>query len=268
MNISITGRHMDVSDSIKEYATKKIQKLEKYFHQLIDANLIMFIIKQDHFVELLVNGDGVQFFASEKAGDMYSSIDLMMDKMENQIVRYKEKHSGHKATALGELPLMEETTKKGVDIRLTQTSNKPIDEKEAFLEMRADNQDFILFKKGVPKIDSKIDYANRNYALIFKNEKGYKLVEIPYELIKNDDYDVSKFIEYSMVVKDESPANPVIKLKKQDTCCSIGDMTIDEAVEQLVDNTSSFLPFFNRETNSLNIVFKNGKTIEVVVPAF
>ena len=45
-------------------------------------------------------------------------------------------------------------------------------------------------------------------------------------------------------------------------------MTIDEAVEQLVDNTAGFLPFFNRESNSLNIVYKNGKTIEVVVPAF
>jgi putative sigma-54 modulation protein len=268
MNISITGRHMEVSDSIKEYATKKIQKLEKYFHQLIDCNLVLFIIKQDQFAELLVNGDGVQFFASVKAGDMYSAIDLLMDKMENQIVRYKEKHSGHKATALGELPLMEETTQQGVDIRLTQTSNKPIDETEAYLEMRVDDQDFILFKKGVQKVDSNIDYANRNYALIFKNEKGYKLVEIPYDLIKKDDYDVSKFIEYTIDVKDESPANPVIKLKKQDTCCSISDMTVDEAIQQLIDNTYSFLPFFNRETNSLNIVHENGKSIEVVVPAF
>lgn len=268
MNISITGRHMEISDSLKDYAEKKIRKLEKYFNQLIDANLVMFIVKQDHITELLVNGDGVQFFASVKAGDMYSSIDLLMDKMENQIVRYKEKHSGHKATSLGELALMQQTTERGVDIGLTQASTKPIDETEAFLEMKDDGMDFILFKKGIQKVDSNIDYANRNYALIFKNEIGYKLVEIPYDLIRKNDYDVSKFIEYNIDVIDDSPSTPVIKLHQQDTCCSISDLTIDEAIEQLVDNKYGFLPFFNRETSSLNIVYNNGKSIEVVVPAF
>jgi len=148
-----------------------------------------------------------------------------------------------------------------LDSRLFRTFNKDLVTKkdERFTKVFTSNKEII-------------DLGNNEFLInrkfLGKNEKGYKLVEIPYELIKNDDYDVSKFIEYSMDIKDESPANPVIKLKKQDTCCSIDDMTIDEAVEQLVDNTASFLPFFNRETNSLNIVYKNGKTIEVVVPAF
>ncbi|HQI38352.1 MAG TPA: ribosome-associated translation inhibitor RaiA, partial [Spirochaetota bacterium] len=90
MNLTITGRNFEVSDSIREYAEKKLTKLTKYFHQLIDMHIRLFIERQDHVAEITINGDGVQFYAKEKAGDMYSSIDLLLDKIEQQIVRYKE----------------------------------------------------------------------------------------------------------------------------------------------------------------------------------
>ena len=91
MNIKITGRRIEMSSTLKEYARKKVKKVEKYFHQLIDAHIILDIDKLDHTAEAIINGDGVQFYGLEKSEDMYSSIDLLISKMEKQVIKYKEK---------------------------------------------------------------------------------------------------------------------------------------------------------------------------------
>ena len=96
MKIKITGRHIDVSERLKEYAEKRISKLEKYFQQLIDIHLILYVEKLDHAAELVINGDSVQFHAREKAADLYSAIDLLIDKMETQIGRFKERIQSRK----------------------------------------------------------------------------------------------------------------------------------------------------------------------------
>ena len=96
MKIKITGRHINVSEKLKEYAEKRISRVEKYFQQLIDIQLIFYVEKLDHVAELLINGDSVQFYAREKAADLFSAIDLLVDKMEKQIVRIKEKSQSKK----------------------------------------------------------------------------------------------------------------------------------------------------------------------------
>ncbi|HOW81332.1 MAG TPA: ribosome-associated translation inhibitor RaiA [Spirochaetota bacterium] len=106
MNITITGRHMHVSDRLREYAEKKLQKLETYFDQLIDAHIIMYVEKLEHGAEVVINGDGIQFHGREKASTLYSAIDLLFEKMEKQIMKYKEKHSQHKGPARGEDPFL------------------------------------------------------------------------------------------------------------------------------------------------------------------
>ena len=103
MKVIITGRHMELTLNLREYAEKKIKKLDKYFHWLSDIHVIMYIEKFDHVAEAVVNCNGARFYAIERATDMYSSIDLLVHKIEKQIVKYKEKHSDHKAISLGEM---------------------------------------------------------------------------------------------------------------------------------------------------------------------
>ena len=66
MNITVTGRHLNVSDNLRDYAEKKIKKLERYFNQLIDAHVILAVEKLDHISEVVMNGDGVQFHGRKR----------------------------------------------------------------------------------------------------------------------------------------------------------------------------------------------------------
>lgn len=268
MNITFTGRHVEVTPAIKNYAEKKIEKFEKHFHQLFDVNVIMSVEKLDHIVELLINGDRVQFYAFEKSGDLYSSIDLLIDKMEKQIVKFKEKHTGHKAIPLSMVEMVETEDKGRIELDLNQVSNKPKDEVEAYLEMELEKRDFILFKKGMNEKDSMIDYRNKNYAVLYKNGNSIKMVEIPIKMIQKNAFDAEKFTESDFIIVNNSPTAPKIKLKKNKTCSDVRTKTLNEALRFLIKSNSSYLPFFNADTNYLNIIYKNGKTYEVMVPAF
>ena len=267
MNITITGRHITLSENQKEYATKKIEKLEKYFDQIIDAHVIMLVEKIDHVSEVIINGDGVQFHGQESSKDFMSSIDLLFEKMERQIVRYKEKHQMHKGPDKRILASMEFQSDQGSPMLLNQVSNKPIDKIEAYLQMKLDDSDFILFKQGITKVDSKIDYSNKNYAMIYKDDETFKMIEIPFKNVKNQKINKDLFVEYDLKVIDESLANPKIKFKKNSKCM-VNEYSIDDAIEEIQKNGSVYLPFFNVESQYFNIIYKNGNLLELMVPAF
>ncbi len=214
MNIKITGRHIELSSALRDYAEKKIKKVEKYFHQLIDTHLIMSIDRADHKAELIINGDGIQFYGIEKSGDMYSTIDLLMEKLDKQVVKYKEKHSSHKAVPVGKIISLEVENEGGTEMILDQVSNRPVNNIEAYLEMRVDNRNFILFKKGTNELKNGADFLNKDYAVIYKDTSGYKMVEIPFNMIKENNYNPDKFISYDLIISKESNLDPKIKFKK------------------------------------------------------
>lgn len=268
MNITITARHMDVSDNLKEYAEKKFARVEKYFHQLMDAHIIFHKDKLDHVAEIVINGDGVQFYGTEKSGDLYSSIDLLIDKMEKQVVKYKEKHSSHKAVSPGKMSSMEVVNDSGTEIRLNQVSQKPMDGIGAYLEMKLEKMDFIIFKQGVKEVKMEsTDYLSRNYAVIYRDGERLRMVEIPFDMIREHRFDHEKFVAYDLVIKDDSPANPKIDFKKNNGT-GVRTMTIAQAISELEAKKSPFLPFFNTDTNYFNVVYKSGSKLELMVPAF
>jgi putative sigma-54 modulation protein len=268
MNITITGRHFEITPSIREYADKKIQRLVKYFHQLIDVHVIMRVEKLDHIVEFLVNGDGIQFFGMEKTGDIYSSIDLLVDKMEKQISRYKSRQSDHKFVPHQMPETFELQEAEPLEFQMYQVSNKPKNDIEAYLEMKLDKSDFILFKKGMVDVKSDIDYANKNYAVMYRAGDALKMVEIPFEMIQNMRFNPKEFHEYEVKVMDDSPAKPKIKFHKKASCSGIDKITVREAMQKLMSDGQEFMPFFNIETKYFNIVYRNGKNYGVMVPAF
>ncbi|OHD63562.1 MAG: ribosomal subunit interface protein [Spirochaetes bacterium RBG_13_51_14] len=266
MNITVTGRHMNVSDNLRDYAEKKIKKLDRYFNQLIDAHVILAVEKLDHISEVVMNGDGVQFHGKERAADLYSAIDLLLAKMERQISRYKEKHQMHKGPEKSETASYNITDRGGKEVVLRQVSNKPVDTVEAFLQMRIDKKDFILFKKGINKIEADADYTNKNYSVIYRDRNGLKMVEIPFD--KADAYmPTDRFVSYALDIVDDSPTNPKVKFNKLNSC-DLMKLTLHEAILEIDRSMQMFLPFFNIESEYLNVIFKNGNTYEVLVPAF
>jgi len=265
MKIKITGRHINVSENLKDHAEKKISKLEKYFQQLIDTHLIFYKEKLDHVAEVIIHGDAVQFHAREKSSDFYSAIDLLVDKLESQVARYKDKIQSRKGAGVEMAIPFDITSEKGKEALMNQVSNKPIDKIEAYLQMKVDNSDFILFKKGVSEIDSDIDYLNKNYAVIFKEGEQVKLCEVPFE--KNSGFESGVFHEYELDVMDETMSNPKIDFNKKDNV-SVKTFTLDEAIDSIDSAGKTFLPFYNVETGYFNVITKSGDNYEVLVPAF
>ena len=261
MKIVITGRHIEVSEELKKYAEKKFNKLGKYFHRPIDIQITMYMEKHDQIIEAVVNADANRFYGIEKANDMYHSIDLLAKSMEKQALKHKEKHTGHKAVSPAKAEQAAVKSEKTESLIYRYASDKPKDEIEAFLEMKVEKLDFIIFKK-FNKI-KKMDYEE-NYAVIYKNEEGFKMVETPINILKKKK-PFSKLTEFDIIIKDESITKPKIKFKK---CRGkmIKNLTVDNAIEEIMDSVDKFLPFFNNETNYLNIILKSEKGIELISP--
>jgi putative sigma-54 modulation protein len=95
MQYTVTFRHMEPSDNLKDFGREKMARLEKYLDSVIDVDLTFTVEKHRHRAEAVVTGDGLKIQAQEETDDMYSSLDLVLDKLEKQIKRHREKLKGH-----------------------------------------------------------------------------------------------------------------------------------------------------------------------------
>ena len=85
MNITVTFRHVDASDSIRARATEKFAKLQKFLRQPMTARVTVSLEKLLHMVEARISSGGERYEAHEATEDMYTSIDKVLDKLEAQI---------------------------------------------------------------------------------------------------------------------------------------------------------------------------------------
>jgi putative sigma-54 modulation protein len=95
MQLSVTGHHIDVTDSMRNYVNEKFQKLERHFDQFIDVHVILSVEKLVQKAESTVQVNGAKLFAEDAQADMYAAIDGLIDKLDRQIIRHKEKLSSH-----------------------------------------------------------------------------------------------------------------------------------------------------------------------------
>jgi putative sigma-54 modulation protein len=97
MQVTITGRHFEVTPSIKEHLMQKISKLEKYFPHLVQAHAILSVEKYRHIAELTLMAKNFRIAGKEETEDMYVSIDKIIHTMENRLKRYQDKIKDHKS---------------------------------------------------------------------------------------------------------------------------------------------------------------------------
>lgn len=95
MQINITGHHIDVTDALRTYITEKLSKLERHFDHVTNVHVILTVEKQSQKAEATVHASGTDLFAQHDTEDMYASIDGLVDKLDRQIVKHKEKISDH-----------------------------------------------------------------------------------------------------------------------------------------------------------------------------
>ena len=160
MKISIHGDHIKVTEAIKGYIEEKITKLDKYFGEPDDIEVIVKIRVRGiaQIIEVTIPTKSFTIRAEESNEDLYAAIDLVEKKLESQIKknkskiasRYKEKNSFIAVEELDEKYEEEESE----IIRRKEIEFKPMDEEEAILQMELSNHDFYVFKNSVEKCTS------------------------------------------------------------------------------------------------------------------
>lgn len=96
MQIELTGHGVDITPALREYVNEKIGRIKRHFEQLIVVRVVLHVEKLNHRVEATVNAAHKQFHAEEQASDMYAAIDLMVDKLDAQVRKHKEKVTDHR----------------------------------------------------------------------------------------------------------------------------------------------------------------------------
>lgn len=91
MNLHMTGHHLEITPALREYALSKMDRINRHFDHVIDVNMIMTVDKLRQKVEANVHLSGKDIFAESIDDDMYAAIDLLVDKLDRQILKHKEK---------------------------------------------------------------------------------------------------------------------------------------------------------------------------------
>ena len=95
MQIELTGHHIEVTDSLKDYVTEKMARLERHFDKVSNIHVILKVENVKHNAEATVHMSGRDIFANSSEDDMYAAIDHLVDKLDRQVKKHKEKITNH-----------------------------------------------------------------------------------------------------------------------------------------------------------------------------
>ena len=151
MDITITGKNMEVSDYLKGLVDKKVGKLKKYFKPSTTAHVTLSIEKSRHIAEVTIPFDGIMMRGEESATDMYAAIDGALTKIEHQIMKHRtnlEKKLHKDAYKVGEL-LYQESYEAEEPRRVVKSKSfdvKPMSMEEAALQMELLGHSFFVYR--------------------------------------------------------------------------------------------------------------------------
>ena len=94
MQIKITGHHVEVTEALRNFVNEKFQRLERHFEHVIDTHVILSVEKLVQKAEATVHVNGANLFAEQEHSDLYAAIDGLIDKLDRQTIKYKEKQNG------------------------------------------------------------------------------------------------------------------------------------------------------------------------------
>ena len=86
---------MDITQALRDYVEEKIEKVARHFDHVTATSVVLSIIKTDHIAEATIKAKGAIIHASGTADDMYAAIDSMVDKLDRQVLKHKEKLTDH-----------------------------------------------------------------------------------------------------------------------------------------------------------------------------
>jgi putative sigma-54 modulation protein len=96
MQVSLSGHHVDITDSLRNYVNEKIERLDRHFDQALDIHVVLTVEKMRHKAEATMHVSGGNMYADDEQEDMYAAIDGMVDKLDRQGKKHKEKMKSHR----------------------------------------------------------------------------------------------------------------------------------------------------------------------------
>jgi putative sigma-54 modulation protein len=97
MQLSVTGHHIEITDSLRNYVATKLAKLERHFDQMTDIHCVLTVEKLEHKAEATIQVGGGTLHAEQIEPNMYAAIDILVDKLDRQVKKHKEKLTDHHA---------------------------------------------------------------------------------------------------------------------------------------------------------------------------
>ena len=156
MQKSVTFINLEPSETLKVYAFEKLDRFDKYLDNPAKANVVLTVEKFRHIAEINISADAFMINAHEETSDMYSAIDMALDKLDKQIKKNKKRFKKHRSTAARAKSFayedtgatssedLEQEEMPGV-MRIKSIEYKPMDVDEAVLQMRLIKDSFLVF---------------------------------------------------------------------------------------------------------------------------
>ena len=180
MQITVTFRHVEPTPALRAYAEEKLEHVKKYLRRPVDAHVILSVAKERHVAEITLQADHVTMFAKEETHDLYSAIDLALDKLEHQAQKLKAKRRDHKgpsgsrggeAAEVRTSVLAAEPPEPGTDRRIIRTQRvpaKPLSLEEAVEQLDLSGDEFLVFTNA----------SHQTLAVLYRKKDGsYGLIE-------------------------------------------------------------------------------------------
>jgi len=166
MKSIIRSKDIEVNKPIKDYIESKLEKVDKFFRNPneITANIVLKLRGHEQIIEVTIPTKNLLIRNEESQSDLYVAIDLVMDKIERQIRKNKEK--------IGRIDKEIENGNEEENQKITKRKKidtKPMSEEEAILQMEMLGHDFYIFKDG---FDEKIK------VLYLRKDKDYGIIEV------------------------------------------------------------------------------------------
>jgi putative sigma-54 modulation protein len=151
MQTSVTFKNLDSSENLKSYVRDKLDRFDKYLDNPAEATVKLLVEKHRHIAEINIFGDRLNLMGKEETIDMYSAIDLALDKLEKQIKKSKEKIRERRTASkvpvkeiiAEKTTISEETSER--ELKVKNIEYKPMDIEEATMQMDLVKDNFLVF---------------------------------------------------------------------------------------------------------------------------
>jgi ribosome hibernation promoting factor len=151
MQTSVTFKNLDSSDPLKSYVQDKLDRFDRLLDNPAEANVVLSVEKFRHIAEININGDRLTINGKEETNDMYSAIDMVLDKLEKQIKKSKQKVRERRTSSKDKTKNLPDAGSNVPDeepalaVKVKNIEYKPMDVEEAILQMDLLNDSFLVF---------------------------------------------------------------------------------------------------------------------------